>query len=170
MQALNPKPSTLLDLGPLHIRSWELLTSTLQALSLVEKAVTVQIRFKLHLRDQRSVWVQDGCKTLHAFIHGIEWIMFHGHLDYFQNPPLGGRPNTKPSGDHGTPNAHNRQFILFHHVWEPAWIGIHWDSIWWRAGSHIASHYIWGFVTTLYKFGGVLGRPSDSFIWALTTS
>ena len=41
-------------------------------------------------------------------LHGIEWIMFHGHLDYFQKPPLGGRPNTKPLGDHDTPNAHNR--------------------------------------------------------------
>ena len=30
---------------------------------------------------------------------------YHGHLDYFQKPPLGGRPNTK-LGDHGTPNAH----------------------------------------------------------------
>jgi hypothetical protein len=43
----------------------------------------------------------------HGFLHGIEWIMFHGHLDYFQKPSLGGRPNTKP-GDNGTPNAHNR--------------------------------------------------------------
>jgi hypothetical protein len=40
-------------------------------------------------------------------LNGIKWIMVHGHLDYFQIPPLGGRPNTKP-GDHGTPNAHNR--------------------------------------------------------------
>ena len=38
--------------------------------------------------------------------------MFHGHLDYFQKPPLEGRPNTKPE-DHGTPNAHNRWFILY---------------------------------------------------------
>ena len=38
--------------------------------------------------------------------------MFHGHLHYFQNPPLGGRPNTKP-GDHGTPNAHNRWLFYF---------------------------------------------------------
>jgi hypothetical protein len=28
--------------------------------------------------------------------------MFHGHLDYFQEQPVGGRPNTKP-GDHGIP-------------------------------------------------------------------
>ena len=32
----------------------------------------------------------------------------HGHLDYTQKPPLGGRPNTKPPGDHGTLNAHNQ--------------------------------------------------------------
>jgi hypothetical protein len=45
--------------------------------------------------------------SLHGFLHGIDWIMFHIHLEYFQKPPLGGRPNTKP-GDHDTPNAHNR--------------------------------------------------------------
>jgi hypothetical protein len=50
-------------------------------------------------------------ESLHKFLHGIKWIMFHGHLDYFQKPPLGGRSNTK-LGDHGTPNAHNRWFIL----------------------------------------------------------
>jgi hypothetical protein len=36
----------------------------------------------------------------------------HDHVDYFQKPPLGGKPNTKPR-DHGTLNAHNRSFILF---------------------------------------------------------
>ena len=40
--------------------------------------------------------------SLHGFLHGIKWNMVHGHLDYFQNPPRGGRPNTKPLGDHGT--------------------------------------------------------------------
>ena len=107
--------------------------------------------------------------SLHGFLHGIEWIMFHGHLDYFQKPPLGGRPNTKP-GDHGTPNAHNRWFILFYHVWGPAWIEIHWNSIWLRARSHMTSHYTWGSMTTLHDFGGVLGRPLDAFFWALTIS
>ena len=29
------------------------------------------------------------------FLHGIEYIMFHGHLDQSHRPPLGGRPNTK---------------------------------------------------------------------------
>ena len=38
----------------------------------------------------------------------------------FQKPSLGGRPCTK-LGDHGTPNAHNRWFILFifFHVEDP---------------------------------------------------
>jgi hypothetical protein len=39
--------------------------------------------------------------SLHGFLHGIKWIMFHGHLDCFQQPRLRGRPETKP-GDHGT--------------------------------------------------------------------
>ena len=38
--------------------------------------------------------------------------MFHGHLDYLQKALLGGRSITKP-GDHDTPNAHDRWFILF---------------------------------------------------------
>ena len=50
--------------------------------------------------------------------------MFHGHLDYFQKPPLGGRPNTK-LGDHGTLNAHNRWFILFYHAQGPTRMEIH---------------------------------------------
>ena len=35
----------------------------LQALSLVEKVEPVQVRFTLRLRDQRSMWMQDGCKV-----------------------------------------------------------------------------------------------------------
>ena len=93
--------------------------------------------------------------------------MFHGHLDYFQKPPLEGRPNTK-SGDHGIPYTHSRWFILLYHVWGPAWIEIRWNSIWSRARSHITSHYTWGSVTTLHDLGGVLGWPLETFFWALT--
>ena len=60
--------------------------------------------------------------------------------------------------------------FYFYHVWGPAWIEIHWNSIWLRAQSHMTSHYTWGSVTTLHDFGGVLGRPLDTFIWALTIS
>ena len=27
-------------------------------------------------------------KSLHGFLHGIKWIVFHGHLDYFKKPLL----------------------------------------------------------------------------------
>ena len=43
-------------------------------------------------------------QSLQGLLHGIKWTMLHGHLDYIQEPPLGGRPYTKP-GDHGIPNA-----------------------------------------------------------------
>jgi hypothetical protein len=81
------------------------MTITLQALSLVEKVGPVQVHFTLHLRDRWRKWMQDGCKVLHEFMHGIKWTTFYFQLDYFQNLPLGDRPNTNP-GDHGTPNAH----------------------------------------------------------------
>ena len=54
--------------------------------------------------------------------------IFRGHLDHCQKPPHGGRLNSKP-GDHGTPNAQNRCYILFYHVWGPTCIEIHWNSI-----------------------------------------
>jgi hypothetical protein len=141
--------------------------TTPQALSLVETAEPVQVRFILRLRDQHSMWMQDGCKVYmdsymvsYGSLHGLWWIiMFHDHLDYFQESPLGGRSNTKP-GDCGTLNAHNRWFILFYDVRGPAWIEIHWKSIWLKTRSHIPKvlnpkHSM----TTLHDFEGVLGRP-----------
>jgi hypothetical protein len=84
-----------------------------------------------------------------------KWIMFHGHFAYFQTPPHGSNPNTKP-GDHGTPNPYNRWFILFYYVRGLAWMKINWNSIY----SHLTSHYTRGSVTTRHDFGGVLGRPA----------
>ena len=51
------------DLGPLHTRSWEPVTITLQPVSLVEKVEPVQLHFTLCLRDQWSTRMQDGCKV-----------------------------------------------------------------------------------------------------------
>ena len=144
------------------------MTNTLQALSLVEKAEPVQVHSTLHLRDQRRMWMQDKCKV-YMGSYTIEWIVFHGHFDYFSKPPLGGRPNTKP-GDHGIPNTHNRWFIPYYHVWRPAWIDIHWNIIWLRPRSHMTSHYTWGSVTTLHDLGGAWDTPFDTFFWALTIS
>ena len=105
--------------GPLHTRDWEPMTNYLQALSLVEKAEPVQVHFTLRSRDQRSINVKARWMwSLHGFLRGIEWIMFRGHLVYFQKLPLGGKLNTKP-GDHRTPNTEDCWFILFYHVWGP---------------------------------------------------
>ena len=61
--------------------------------------------------DVKSTWIT----TWHWMDH-VSW-----SLDYSQKPPLGGRSNTKP-GDPGTSNAHNCWFVLFYHVWRPAWV------------------------------------------------
>ena len=115
-------------LRSLHTRDREPVTIPLQALSLVEKVEPVQVRFTLRLRDQQSMWMQDECKVYMGFLHIIRWIMFHGHLNYFQKLPLEGRPNPKPR-HHGTPNTYNRWLVMFYHVWGPTWIEIHWNSI-----------------------------------------
>jgi len=31
--------------------------------------------------------MQDGCKVYMDSLHGIEWNMFHNHLEYSQKPP-----------------------------------------------------------------------------------
>ena len=71
--------------------------------------------------------------------------------------------------------TYNRETIVFQifgivglfyfcHVWGPTWIEIHWNNIWSRAQSRMTSHYTWGSMTILlHDFGGVLGRPLDTF-------
>ena len=158
-------PNSNTHLGPLHTQDWEPMTITLQALSLVGKAEPIQVRFTLHSRDQRSMWMQDGCKVyMDSYMASngscfmVTWTIFNNHL-----LKVGLTQNQET-------HAHNRWFILFYHVWGPVWIEIHWNGIWLRAWSHMASHYTWGSVTTLHDFGGVLGRPLNTFLWALTMS
>ena len=81
-----PTPNVAV-LGPLHTQDWEPVIVTLQALSLVEKAVPVQVRFTLRLRDQQSMWMQDGCKVYmnsymvsNASCFMVTWIIFKNHL------------------------------------------------------------------------------------------
>jgi hypothetical protein len=95
--------------------------------------------------------------------------MFHGHLDYFPKPPLGGRPNTKPRS-HG--NSKRSQPLIYSILScvRTRINRIHWNSIWLRAQSHMASHNTRGSMTTLHDFGGVSGRPLHTFFWALTIS
>ena len=107
--------------------------------------------------DAKATWNPTWHQMDHVFT--VTWTIF-------KKPSLGGRPITKP-GDYGTPNTHNCWFILFDHMWGPAEIKSHWNSIWLRAQSHMTSHYTWGSMTTLHDFGGVLGQHLDTFFWAL---
>jgi hypothetical protein len=50
----------------------------------------------------------------------VTWIILKNHL-----LEVG---LTQNRGDHGTPNAQNRWFILYYHVWGPACIKIHWEG------------------------------------------
>ena len=155
--------------GPLHTRDWEPVTITLQALSLVEKAEPLQVRFK-PTEYVNARWMS----SLHGFLHDIEWIMFHGHLDYFQKPLPGGRPNTKP-WDHGTPNALNRWFILFYHVWGSTWIDIHWMNLLYLMRLHESRNSSAPFETSmaLYMYESMhssVDRPLrvSSIVWRIT--
>jgi hypothetical protein len=137
---------------------------TLQATPLVEKAEPVQVHFTLRLRDQWSMWMQDGCKvyvdsymTSNGSCVMLTWTLFKNH-------PLEVVGLTQNQVTMVEPLIYS-----IYHVWEPTWIEIHWNSIWSKVRSHMASHYTWGSVTTLlHDFGGVLRWPLDTFFWALT--
>ena len=122
-----------------------------------------QSKFTPRLRDQRSMWMQDGCKSLHGFLHGIKWIMFHGHLDYFKNRFLEVGLTQIPK----TMALWTLTTIILSCV-RTSMNRISWNNIWLRARSHTSSRYTWESVITLHDFGSVLGRPLDTFFQALS--
>ena len=75
------------------------------------KVEPVQVRLALHLRDQQSMRMQDGCKVHTGSYMASNGSCFMVTRIIFHKPPLGCRPNTR-LGDHGTPNAQNCRFIL----------------------------------------------------------
>ena len=90
---------------------WEPVTITLQALSSVEKAGPVQVRFTLRLRDHRDMWMQDGCKVyMDSYMASngscfmVTWIIFKNHL-----LEVGLTQNR----DHDSPNTRNHCFFYF---------------------------------------------------------
>ena len=116
------------------------------------------------LEGSTRMWKQDGCKVYMDSYMASNGSYLMVTKSFFQNQALDRRPYTK-LGDHGTLNPHNRQYIQFYHVWGPAWIEIHWNSIWLTARSQMSSHCTWGSMVTLHDFGGVLGRALDTFLW-----
>ena len=137
----------------LHTRDWEPVTLTLQALSLVEKAEPVEVRFTLRLRTT-GVWeCRMNVKS--------RWILTWHRMDYVSRS-LG---YFQQLGAHGMlttvdllcSRSHVRTRLNKNH----------WNSIWLSAQSHMISLYTWGFVTILHNSEGVL---DGTFFWALTIS
>jgi hypothetical protein len=59
--------------------------------------------------------MQDICEVYFDSYMAASGSCFMVTLDYFQIPPLGGRPNTKLR-DHYILNTRNRRLILLYHV------------------------------------------------------
>ena len=96
---------------------------------------------------------------VHAFLHGIKWTVFHGHLDYFQEPPLGGRPDIKTGRPwHSECSQSLVYFILF-----LLWIEI---AFGWGPG-HIWLHTTLEGPWPQYMISEVSGQPLHTFFWAL---
>ena len=114
------------------------------------------------------MWMQDGC-----IVYMDSYTASNGSCsmvtsDYFQKPPLGAQ-NQETMALWTLTTIGLFYFIM---CGGPAWIDIHWNSIWLMAMSHMTLHYTWGSLTTLHVHdcGGVLGRASDTFFRALTIS
>jgi hypothetical protein len=93
----------------------------------------------------------------------VTWIIFKNHL-----LEVG---LTQKQGDHDTLNTHNCcWFVLFYHAWELAWIKFIEIAFRW-GDAHIWLHTTpkgpWPHYMIL---GVVLGRPLDTFYWALRNS
>ena len=115
------------------------MTSTLEALLLVEKAELVQVHFTLCLRDQHSMWMQDDCKVyVHSYM-ALIGLCFTVAWTVFKNRLL----EVGPTQNRETMTLRTLTtvvlFCIFYHVWRPAWIKIHWNSIGWGP-DHICLH------------------------------
>ena len=129
----------------------------------------VQVRFTLCLRDPWSKWMQDGSKVYMYFYMAssescfmVTWIVFKNHF-----LEVGLSQNKETMALRTLTIVGLFYFIMCEDL---TWIEVRRNSIWLRVWSHMTSHYTWGPVTTLRDSRGVLGRPLDTFFWALTIS
>ena len=101
----------------------------------------VQVHFTLPLRDQRSMWMQDGCKihmdsymTSNGSCFMVTWTILKNHL-----LEVGLTQNQETMAHRMLTTVKLFYFIIY--MWEPTWIEIHWNTIWLRVQSHMASHW-----------------------------
>ena len=138
-------------------------------LHLVEKAELVQVCFRLRLRDQQSMWMQEmDVKSTWIYMASngscfiVTWTTFKKHL---LEVDLTKNLETMALRIHTIVNLF--YFMMYEDSHEWKFIGI---AFGWGPQSHMASHYIWGYVTTRHDFNGALGQSLDNFFGALTIS
>ena len=135
-----------------------------------KKLEPVRVHFTLRLRDQRSMWMQDGCGCkvyMDSYMASnrscfmVTWIVFKTHL-----LEVGLKHNWETMAPQ---MLTNRWFILLYHVRGPTWTEIHWNSIWLGPVTYgctlhlrIHDHTTW--------FWRCLGTSFGHFIWDLTNS
>ena len=147
--------------GPLHTEDWGTVTIEIQALSLVEKANLVQVHFTIRLRDQWSMWMQDGYQVnMDSYMESngscvmVTWTMFKNYL-----LEVGLTQLHEIMAFRILITVDFSYFIMCEAL---AWIEIHWNSIWLRAQSHMTLNCTWGPMSTPHDFGSVLGQPLNT--------
>ena len=96
-------------LGPLQTEDWEPVTITLQPLSLVVKLEPVQVRLTLRSRDQRNMWMQDGCKVCMDSYMASNGSYFMGTWTILQDHLLGPLHTRAKSRDHEVVRAQKKE-------------------------------------------------------------
>ena len=116
--------------------------------------------FTLRLRDQRNMWMQDGCKAYMASNGSCfmaTWLNFKNHLL-----------------EVGLTQFNHRETVA---LWMLTTVGLFCSIMYELIGIEVGEGPItydftqhWGSITTLHDFGGDLVRPLDIFFWVLTIS
>jgi hypothetical protein len=145
------------------------LNTALHALSLVEKAEPVHVRFTLCFVDQWSKWMQDGCKVyLDSYMASngscfmVTWAVLKNHL-----LEVCVTQNRETMRIWKLTTIDLWYLIMCEDL---AWIEIHYNGIWLTARSHMTSQLYLRTCDHTALFWKCLGTASKHFFWALTNS
>ena len=118
------------------------------------------------VNDARWIW------SLHGFLHDIEWIVFHGHWDYFfKKPPCGGRFKLTQNWDiMAFWCSQPLIYSIFSFVRTCTNRNLFGIAFGWGPSHKWLCTTLEGSVTTLHGFGGILKRPLHTLYGALTIS
>ena len=125
--------------------------------------------FTLHLRDQPSMWMQDGCKVYMDAYMASNGSCFMLNLTTLNNH-LSKVGLTKNRETMALRTLTTVDLLYFEHFWRPTWIEIHWIVFGWGFNPiwlHTTLEGPWlHYMNLEVCWDGLL----DTFVWALTIS